>query len=105
MDPRPGDVLHVGSGASVQFAGKRSVTFRVIKVRDWTTYDGWVWLLGYTLDRTGNAMDRREIFVRPAGLRLIAPAPTPATGRTGQVGRSGTTRKAPAAASPSRRSR
>ncbi|NLU80892.1 hypothetical protein HCA58_21530 [Micromonospora sp. HNM0581] len=108
MNPKPGDVLHVGSDASVQFAGKRSLTFRVIKVCDWTTYDGWVWLLGYTLDRAGNAVDRREIFVQPTGLRLLAPATTPATGRTppalpSQAGRSGASRKAPTAVSTSRR--
>ncbi|MEU8424011.1 hypothetical protein AB0C15_24400 [Micromonospora sp. NPDC048835] len=71
MIPKPGDVLHVGNDASVQFGGDRSLTFRVIKVCDRPTYEGWVWLSGYSLDRAGIAVDRREIFVQRAGLRLI----------------------------------
>ncbi|MEU1588780.1 hypothetical protein [Micromonospora sp. NPDC005710] len=81
MVPKPGDVLHLGSDASVQFSGDRSLIFRVIKVCDRPTYEGWVWLSGYSLDRAGNAVDRREIFVQRAGLRLIAPVTAPATRR------------------------
>lgn len=81
MVPKPGDVLHVDSDASVQFSGDRALIFRVIKVCDRPTYDGWVWLTGYSLDRAGNAVDRREIFVQRAGLRMITPAAAPATGR------------------------
>ncbi|MEW1586357.1 hypothetical protein AB0283_12985 [Micromonospora vinacea] len=81
MVPKPGDVLHVGSDTSVQFGGDRALIFRVIKVCDRPTYDGWIWLTGYSLDRTGKAVDRREIFVQRAGLRMITPAAPPATGR------------------------
>ncbi|PZF91208.1 hypothetical protein C1I93_21890 [Micromonospora endophytica] len=81
MDPTPGDVFHVGAAASVQFSGVRSLTFRVIKVGDRPTYHGWVWLTGYVLDRSGNAVDRREIFVQRAGLRLLVSATAPAVRR------------------------
>ncbi|MFF0149922.1 hypothetical protein [Micromonospora sp. NPDC005203] len=96
MDPKPGDVLHIGSGASVQFGGDRSLIFRVIKVCDRPTYDGWVWLTGYSIDRAGNAVERREIFVQRTGLRLITPATAPAAARTlpappGHAGRRGAT--------------
>lgn len=67
MDLRPGHVLRVGGDASVQFGGDRSSVFRVIKVGDRQTYDGWIWLTGYVLDRAGKAVERREIFVQRAG--------------------------------------
>ncbi|GIJ30506.1 hypothetical protein Vqi01_56680 [Micromonospora qiuiae] len=110
MDPTPGDVLHVDAAASVQFSGNRSLTFRVIKVGDRPTYDGWVWLTGYVLDRTGNAVARREIFVQRAGLKLLAPATVPAAKRTsptapGRVAGSGQSRKAPTTISTPRRLR
>ncbi|GLY08611.1 hypothetical protein [Actinoplanes sp. NBRC 101535] len=81
MIPRSGDVLVVDSQASVQFAGSRQLVFRVIFVRKWTTYDGWLWLHGYVLDGAGNACERREIFVRHEGLRLLQPRPGGPTGR------------------------
>lgn len=110
MVPKPGDVLHVGSDASVQFGGDRSLIFRVIKVCDRPTYDGWVWLTGYSLDRAGNAVDRREVFVQRAGLRLITPATAPAAARAlpappGHAARSGASRKAGTTVSTSRRLR
>ncbi|MFG1885461.1 hypothetical protein [Micromonospora sp. NPDC049102] len=67
-------MLHVGNDASVQFSGDRALIFRVIKVCDRPTYEGWVWLTGYSTDRAGKAVDRREIYVQRAGLRLIAAA-------------------------------
>lgn len=66
---RPGDVVHVGPDASVQFSGDRCLTFRVIRVDPRITYDGWIWLDGYVLDATGTALQRRRIFVRREGLR------------------------------------
>jgi hypothetical protein len=42
--------------------------FRVIRVHDWSTYDGWAWLDGYELDSTGDAIARRSIFVHLHGL-------------------------------------
>ncbi|MDM4721649.1 hypothetical protein QTQ03_19395 [Micromonospora sp. WMMA1363] len=73
MLPRSGDVLHVTRAASVQFL--RSITFRVIRVLDWPTYDGWLWLDGYELNASGDAVSRRSIFVQRAGLRLVEAAP------------------------------
>lgn len=66
--PRPGDVLQVGAAASVQFQGERALTFRVIRVDTRITYDGWLWIDGYVLGPDGDAIDRRVIFVKHAGL-------------------------------------
>jgi hypothetical protein len=67
--PRSGDVLQVTRAASVQFA--EPLVFRVIRVHDWPTYDGWIWLDGYELDAAGDAVERRSIFVQLAGLRQL----------------------------------
>jgi hypothetical protein len=66
---QPGEVVHVGADASVQFQGARALTFRVIRVDPRSTYDGWLWLEGYVLGPGGNALQRRRIFVRRDGLR------------------------------------
>jgi hypothetical protein len=71
MVPRPGDIVIVGGRASVQFSGDRAIILRVTTVHGWPTYDGWVWLRGYVLDRRGEAVDRRDIFVQHAGLRPV----------------------------------
>lgn len=73
MLPRSGDVLHVTREASVQFV--EPMLFRVIRVHDWPTYDGWVWLDGYELNASGEAVERRSIFVRIAGLMPVGSAP------------------------------
>jgi hypothetical protein len=65
---RPGDVLHVGAEASVQFSGDRALTFRVIRIDSRSTYEGWIWLEGYVLGPAGAALQRRRIFVRRDGL-------------------------------------
>jgi hypothetical protein len=70
--PRSGDVLHVTRAASVQFG--EPILFRVIRVHDWPTYDGWIWLDGYELNAAGDAVNRRSIFVQRAGLRQIRAA-------------------------------
>ncbi|MBO4204559.1 hypothetical protein [Micromonospora echinofusca] len=75
MPPRSGDVLHVTRAASVQFV--KPILFRVIRILDWVTYDGWVWLEGYELNPTGEAVSRRSIFVQLAGLRTLRSAPEP----------------------------
>ena len=82
MLPRSGDVLHVTRAASVQFL--KPIAFRVIRVLDWPTYDGWLWLDGYELNAAGDAVNRRSIFVQQEGLRHVqaAPAPRPHTVRT-----------------------
>lgn len=85
MLPRSGDVVRIGAAASVQFADGRGFLFRVIKVRDWTTYDEWVWLDGYQLNRDGDAVERRSIFVQIAGIEPagIDPPARPRATNTG----------------------
>ena len=75
MLPRSGDVLRVTRAASVQFAAP--LLFRVIRVHDWSTYDGWCWLDGYELDNSGDAVERRSIFVQVEGLQRAQAGPTP----------------------------
>lgn len=70
MSPRSGDVLRVTRQASVQFT--EPMFFRVIRVHDWQTYDGWAWLDGYELDASGEAVERRSIFVELNGLQSVA---------------------------------
>lgn len=73
MNPQAGDVLRVGKAASVQFGPKPILfRFRVIRVHDWTTYDGWMWLDGYQLNAAGDAIERRSIFVMSDGLQQVA---------------------------------
>ncbi|WP_431885447.1 hypothetical protein [Micromonospora wenchangensis] len=79
--PRPGDLLIVDRAASVQFTGERALRLRVVSVSDRPTYDGWVWLTGYVLDRRGEATAKREVFVRLAGLRPAATTSPPRGGR------------------------
>jgi len=73
--PRSGDVIHVTKAASVQFSSP--MLFRVIRVHDWPTYDGWIWLDGYELNASGEAVERRSIFVQVGGLRQVGKAPDP----------------------------
>ncbi|WBB91806.1 hypothetical protein [Verrucosispora sp. WMMC514] len=58
--------------ASPQFA--RPITVRVIRERTGrSTYDGWAWIEVYQLDSQGEAIDRRELYVRPDGMRPAPP--------------------------------
>jgi hypothetical protein len=75
MLPRSGDVLRVTRAASVQFASP--LLFRVIRVHDWSTYDGWCWLDGYELNTAGDAVSRRSIFVQVDGLQRAQVGPPP----------------------------
>ncbi len=75
MLPRTGDGLHVTRAASVQFL--MPIKFRVIRVLDWPTYDGWLWLDGYELNAAGDAVTRRSIFVQREGLQQLQSAPEP----------------------------
>lgn len=80
--PRAGDVLLITRAASVQFV--TPIRFRVIRVHDWPTYTGWLWLDGYQLDGVGDAVERRSIFVQASGLqRVAAPAHRPRPRRAG----------------------
>ncbi|MGW1059384.1 hypothetical protein [Micromonospora rubida] len=72
---RPGAVLMIDGCASVQFAGDRALTFRIVSVPDLPTYHGWIWLTGYALGPSGEATARREVYVRTAGLHVQRPAP------------------------------
>ncbi|WP_326558947.1 hypothetical protein [Micromonospora sp. NBC_01796] len=74
--PEPGDILLIGERASVQFAGDRALTLRLISRSREPTCDGWIWLTGYVLDQRGKATEKREVYVQLAGLR---PPPTSAT--------------------------
>jgi hypothetical protein len=73
--PRSGDVIQVTKAASVQFSSP--MLFRVIRVHDWPTYEGWIWLDGYELNTSGEAVERRSIFVQVGGLRQVGKAPDP----------------------------
>lgn len=66
---RAGDVLRVTRQASAQFTVP--MLFRVIRPLDCPTYHGWTWLDGYQLDAAGDAVERRSIFVRIAGLQRV----------------------------------
>lgn len=91
MVPKPGDVLLVDRQASVQFDGARSLVFRVTVVSKQPTYYGWVWLTGYVLDRHGQAIERREIFVQHDGLRLARATPPRSVSRARPIPTSRTT--------------
>jgi hypothetical protein len=80
VTPQAGDILHVTREASVQFL--RPMMFRVIRVHDWPTYEGWVWLDGYQLNSAGDAVERRSIFVQRAGLRIVPDNSAAARART-----------------------
>lgn len=81
MRPQTGDLLRIDGRASVQFAGNRSLTFRVVSVCDRPTYAGWVWLTGYVINRRGQATAKREVYVQLAGLRPATGTPAPSRSR------------------------
>jgi hypothetical protein len=85
--PRSGEVVRLDRGASVQFAAV-PILFRVIRVHDWSTYDGWVWLDGYELNSSGEAIDRRSVYVMVAGVqRAQVTLPKPRKAAGGVAGR------------------
>jgi hypothetical protein len=65
----------VTRAASVQFT--TPILFRVIRIHDWSTYNGWAWLDGYELDSQGDAVERRSIFVQLDGLQPAQLEPMP----------------------------
>ncbi|MCF0094901.1 hypothetical protein [Micromonospora sp. MH99] len=66
---KAGDVIHLTTAASVQFL--RPIFVRVIReLPERHTYDGWVWIEGYQLNAAGDAVARRELYVRRAGVRM-----------------------------------
>lgn len=75
--PRAGDVLRLDRNVSVQFV--RPVTVRFIRIHDDQTpcvgaETGWRWLDVYELDRSGDAVDRRSIFIDVTAVRCLSPA-------------------------------
>ncbi|WP_435208011.1 hypothetical protein [Micromonospora sp. bgisy143] len=66
---RAGDLLRLSATASVQFL--RPITVRVIRELEWDAYDGWVWLDAYELGVRGDAVARRELYVRREGVQLL----------------------------------
>ncbi|MEW2476643.1 hypothetical protein AB0875_22930 [Micromonospora gifhornensis] len=61
------------SAASPQFS--KPITVRLIRERtDRHPYCGWTWIEVYQLDARGTAVDRRELYVRPDGLRPVPPS-------------------------------
>jgi hypothetical protein len=74
---KPGDVLLIGAAASVQFGGDRALRLRLVSVDGRPTYQGWVWLTGYVLSDKGLAVDKREVYLKRAGVRVLRPAPAP----------------------------
>ncbi|MEU8019668.1 hypothetical protein AB0B74_27265 [Micromonospora parva] len=68
---KAGDVVCLTTAASVQFL--RPIFVRVIReLSERHTYDGWVWIEGYQLNAAGDAVARRELYVRRAGVRMQA---------------------------------
>lgn len=67
---KAGNVYRLARAASPQFM--TPVLFRLIRVHDWPTYDGWAWLDGYELDALGDAVERRSVFVLRAGVQAVA---------------------------------
>ncbi|GGM48231.1 hypothetical protein GCM10011608_36320 [Micromonospora sonchi] len=62
--------------ASVQF--RQPILVRVIReLTARRTYHGWAWVDCYVLDRYGDAVDKRQLFVMPAGLRPVQVPPVP----------------------------
>ncbi|MFG1674953.1 hypothetical protein [Micromonospora sp. NPDC049282] len=67
---RAGDLVRLDRTASVQFC--RPITVRVIReIVGRSTFDGWAWIEAYELNGRGEAVAKRELFVKPAGLRRM----------------------------------
>jgi hypothetical protein len=71
MSPRLGQVVVLDAAASVQFAGDRGLTVRILQADDRFQYEDWVWL---TVSVLGPRAARRSapvrtVFVRRSGLR------------------------------------
>ncbi|MEU5550226.1 hypothetical protein ABZ738_10670 [Micromonospora sp. NPDC047793] len=64
--------------ASPQF--RTPIAVRVVREQaDWHPPYGWTWIQCYQLDRYGDAVEKRQLFVMPAGLRRLVLAPSPHT--------------------------
>ncbi|MGQ5259156.1 hypothetical protein ACTWLT_00200 [Micromonospora sp. ZYX-F-536] len=85
---RSGDLLRLTRAASPQYV--RPIVVRVIRVLDWPTYHGWLWIDAYELDSKGDAVARRSLYVLVEGVqRMTAPTSAATTRRSlrgGSVG-------------------
>lgn len=74
--PRAGDVLRLDREASVQFTSP--IVVRFIRWHDWHAMGddvGWRWIDVYQLDpETGEAVERRSLYINTRGARLNVPA-------------------------------
>lgn len=76
-----GAIVRVNGDASCQFAGQ-DFLLRVIGTDTYgSTPTGWLWIDGYVLNACGEAVDRRRLFLQPAGLTQEAAPATRAVGR------------------------
>ena len=82
--------MYVGAPASIQFRS-RPIYFRVATVLDWPVSDGWMRLKGYEVNRLGEALRKRRIFVQAAGVMVLGTRTPPAIG-IAQAQRSNTSR-------------
>ncbi|MFY1688046.1 hypothetical protein [Plantactinospora sp. WMMB782] len=73
--PQVGHLVRIDGRASVQFAGDRALLMRVVRLDPRPTYYGWCWLTGHVLDLSGEAIQRRDVYVQVAGLRRVADLP------------------------------
>ncbi|MEV4658891.1 hypothetical protein [Micromonospora sp. NPDC049301] len=72
---RSGDLLRLTRAASPQYV--RPIVVRVIRVLDWPTYQGWLWIDAYELDSKGDAVARRSLYVLVEGVQWMATPPPP----------------------------
>ncbi len=88
--PRSGDLLRLDGRASCQFAVTQAIWFRVIRPLTpvpYETWQGWMWLDGYEVDEVGEALLRREVWVKIDGVRYLEQARDPDSPRTGNPSR------------------
>lgn len=71
----PGTVVAIGGECGLQFSGGRALRLRLVSTDTRSTHEAWMWLTGYVLGPRGEAVARRELYVRWAGLRVLS-APT-----------------------------
>jgi hypothetical protein len=70
--PQPNQLLRITRAASEQFAAVEPFNFRVIAAHVYgSTPHGCAWIEGYQLDDSGDAVERRSLFVQLAGLITV----------------------------------
>lgn len=84
-DLRPGDVLVIDRAASVQFT--TPFLFRLIKVHDRESYEGWCWIDGFVLDDRGRDGERRTLYVQFRALTVADRGPMPQASRPAPANR------------------